>query len=77
MAKKLKTYETSLEFFDLPWRLTRSEAVLIGRAPDAEAIAAAGDMAIEHARPLAHDGFKITLLRNAVIRALQTIGGQP
>jgi xanthine dehydrogenase YagS FAD-binding subunit len=61
----------------LPWRLTRSEASLVGRAPDAQAIAAAGDMAVEHARPLAHNGFKVTLLRNAVIRALQTIGGQP
>jgi xanthine dehydrogenase YagS FAD-binding subunit len=61
----------------LPWRLTRSEAVLVGRAPDAQAIAAAGDMAVEHARPLAHNGFKIALLRNAVIRALQTIGSQP
>jgi xanthine dehydrogenase YagS FAD-binding subunit len=61
----------------LPWRLTRSEAILVGRAPDARAIAAAADMAIAHARPLTHNGFKITLLRNAVIRALQTIGGQP
>jgi xanthine dehydrogenase YagS FAD-binding subunit len=61
----------------LPWRLNRSEAVLVGRAPDAQAIAAAGDMAVEHARPLAHNGFKIALLRNAVIRALQTVGGQP
>jgi xanthine dehydrogenase YagS FAD-binding subunit len=61
----------------LPWRFTRSEAALVGRAPDARVFAAAGDMAVEHARPLAHNGFKITLLRNAVIRALQTIGGQP
>jgi xanthine dehydrogenase YagS FAD-binding subunit len=61
----------------LPWRLTRSEAVLVGRAPDAQAIVAAGDIAVEHARPLAHNGFKVALLRNAVIRALQTIGGQP
>jgi xanthine dehydrogenase YagS FAD-binding subunit len=61
----------------LPWQLTRSEASLVGRAPDAQAIAAAGDMAVEHAQPLAHNGFKVTLLRNAVIRALQTIGGQP
>jgi xanthine dehydrogenase YagS FAD-binding subunit len=61
----------------LPWRLTRSEASLVGRAPGAQAIAAAGDIAVEHARPLAHNGFKVTLLRNAVIRALQTIGGQP
>jgi hypothetical protein len=34
-------------------------------------------MAVEHARPLADNGFKIALLRNAVIRALQTLGSQP
>jgi xanthine dehydrogenase YagS FAD-binding subunit len=61
----------------LPWRLTESEAALVGRAPDVRAIAAAGDLAIADARPLAHNGFKIELLRNAVIRALQTIGGRP
>jgi len=61
----------------LPWRLTRSEALLVGRAPDAQSITAAGDMAVEQAQPLAHNGFKVALLRNAVIRALQTIGGQP
>jgi xanthine dehydrogenase YagS FAD-binding subunit len=61
----------------MPWRLMRSEAALVGRAPAVEAFAAAGDLAIEDARPLAHNGFKIELLRNAVIRALQTIGGRP
>jgi hypothetical protein len=34
-------------------------------------------MAVEHARPLADNSFKIALLRNAVIRALQTLGSQP
>ncbi len=61
----------------LPWRLERTEAALAGRALDAQSIAAAGDMAVEHARPLADNGFKIALLRNAVIRALQTLGRQP
>jgi xanthine dehydrogenase YagS FAD-binding subunit len=61
----------------MPWRLARSEAALVGRAPAAEGFAAAGDLAIEDARPLAHNGFKIELLRNAVIRALQTVGGRP
>src|SRR5450631_2954674 len=61
----------------LPWRLSRSEAALVGRAPDAQAIGVAGDLAIADAQPLAHNGFKIELLRNAVIRALQTIGGRP
>jgi xanthine dehydrogenase YagS FAD-binding subunit len=61
----------------LPWRLTGSEAALIGRVPDIKAIRAAGDLAISDARPLAHNGFKVELLRNAVIRALQTIGYHP
>jgi xanthine dehydrogenase YagS FAD-binding subunit len=60
----------------MPWRLMRSEAALVGRAPDPQAIATAGDLAIEDARPLAHNGFKIELLRNGVIRALQTVRGR-
>lgn len=60
----------------LPWRLSRSEAALIGRAPDAESFAMAGAMAAEGAQPLAHNGFKVDLLRGAVVRALETIGGE-
>ena len=60
----------------LPWRLAHSEVALVGRRPGKEAFAAAGDLAIEGAQPLAHNGFKIELLRNAIIRALQTVGGQ-
>ncbi|MBV8918187.1 FAD binding domain-containing protein [Bradyrhizobium sp.] len=59
----------------LPWRLHGSEAALVGRAPGKAAFAAAGDLAIEGATPLAKNAFKIPLLRSAVIRALQTIGG--
>jgi xanthine dehydrogenase YagS FAD-binding subunit len=61
----------------LPWRLSRSEAALIGRAPDADTMTAAADLAIENAKPLANNRFKVELLRNAVVRALQTIGGRP
>ncbi|MCC8979602.1 FAD binding domain-containing protein [Bradyrhizobium acaciae] len=60
----------------LPWRLEKSEAALIGRAPTEEAFAEAGALAIGGARPLEGNAFKIPLLRNAVIRALQTAGGQ-
>ena len=60
-----------------PWRLPSSESALIGRAvDDNEAFAAAGDLAVEGARPLAHNGFKIDLLRRAVVRALQTVRGK-
>jgi xanthine dehydrogenase YagS FAD-binding subunit len=59
----------------LPWRLSRSEAALVGRAPTEQTLLAAGELAIEGASPLEKNAFKIPLLRNAVIRALQTIGG--
>jgi xanthine dehydrogenase YagS FAD-binding subunit len=59
----------------LPWRLHGSEAALVGRAPGEEAFVAAAELAIEGARPLEKNAFKIPLLRNAIIRALQTIGG--
>ena len=57
-----------------PWRLGRSEAALLGRAADAQAFADAASLAVEGARPLRHNGFKVDLLRHAVIRALETIG---
>jgi xanthine dehydrogenase YagS FAD-binding subunit len=60
----------------LPWRLGASEAALVGRAPTEQAFVAAGELAIEGASPLEKNAFKIPLLRNAVIRALQTVGGQ-
>jgi xanthine dehydrogenase YagS FAD-binding subunit len=59
----------------LPWRLHDSEAALIGHAPNEAAFVTAGELAIEGASPLEKNAFKIPLLRNAVIRALQTIGG--
>ena len=59
----------------LPWRLRASEAALVGRAPGEGAFVTAAELAIDRARPLEKNAFKIPLLRNAVIRALQTIGG--
>ncbi|MDQ8730033.1 xanthine dehydrogenase family protein subunit M [Bradyrhizobium sp. LHD-71] len=59
----------------LPWRLRGSEAALIGRAPTEPAFLAAGEQAIEGARPLEKNTFKIPLLRNAVVRALQSVRG--
>ena len=60
----------------MPWRLAAAEAALIGRAPDAATFNEAAALAADGAKPLAQNGFKITLLRRAVLRALTTIGGQ-
>jgi xanthine dehydrogenase YagS FAD-binding subunit len=35
----------------------------------------AAELAIEGATPLEGNAFKVPLLRNAIIRALQTVGG--
>jgi len=59
----------------LPWRLHGGEAALVGRAPGDAVFVTAAELAIEGARPLESNAFKIPLLRNAIIRALQTIGG--
>ncbi|WP_309606049.1 FAD binding domain-containing protein [Phenylobacterium sp.] len=59
----------------LPWRLGASAAALVGRAPNAATFAIAADLAVEGARALAENGFKIELLRRAVLRALETVGG--
>jgi xanthine dehydrogenase YagS FAD-binding subunit len=58
-----------------PWRLASSEASLVGQAPTPAAFAAAAALAVEGAQPLAHNGFKVELLRRAVRRALETVGG--
>lgn len=58
-----------------PWRLTAAEAALAGHAPTLDVFAEAADLAVQGARPLAHNGFKIDLLRRAVARALATVGG--
>jgi len=59
----------------MPWRLPRSEAALVGRAPGPEAFAAAAEIATAGARPLAHNAFKVALLSRGIARTLSTIGG--
>jgi xanthine dehydrogenase YagS FAD-binding subunit len=58
-----------------PWRLTASEAALKGRRPEPAAFAEAAALAIQGAQPPADARFKVELLRRAVVRALETLGG--
>lgn len=58
-----------------PWRLPAGEALLVGRAPERAVFAAAAAAALEGAQPLAGNGFKVELLRRALLRALTTITG--
>jgi len=59
----------------MPWRLTASENALIGRPATEATFAEAASVATSGAKTLAHNGFKIELLRRAVARALKDIGG--
>ncbi|MGA4847107.1 FAD binding domain-containing protein [Streptomyces sp. G5(2025)] len=53
-----------------PWRAREAERVLTGGPADAEAFAAAADAELAAARPLPHNAYKVTLLRNLVVALL-------
>lgn len=54
-----------------PWRVFSAEAYLKGKVPTAEVFAEAGVMAMEGARALKDNAFKIKLAEKAVARALE------
>ena len=57
-----------------PWRRPQAEARLVGRAPSDEAFGEAADVLLQGAHPASQNGFKLTLARRAIVRALQTAG---
>jgi xanthine dehydrogenase YagS FAD-binding subunit len=54
-----------------PMRLRAVEDAVAGKAQSEETAAMAGEMAVTGAEPLAHNGYKIPLMRNLVKRALR------
>jgi xanthine dehydrogenase YagS FAD-binding subunit len=54
-----------------PWRAREAEARLRGVAPTAEAFTAAADAALQNAQLRQHNAFKVTLVRQAIVRALE------
>jgi xanthine dehydrogenase YagS FAD-binding subunit len=54
-----------------PMRLRNVEAALAGKTQSEETASMAGDMAVQGAQPLAHNGYKIPLMRNLVKRAIR------
>jgi xanthine dehydrogenase YagS FAD-binding subunit len=54
-----------------PVRLDGVEAAIAGRPRSPETAEMAGRMAVEGAQPLAHNGYKIPLMRNLVARAIR------
>ncbi|CAL9644201.1 Aldehyde oxidoreductase FAD-binding subunit PaoB [Streptomyces sp. enrichment culture] len=53
-----------------PWRAHAAERALTGAPADAETFAAAADAELAAARPLPHNGYKVTLMRNLVVAVL-------
>ena len=54
----------------IPWRVPAAEAVVIGNAPSPEMFARAADVALDGAKPLAKNGYKIELAKRLVERAM-------
>jgi len=59
----------------VPWRSNEAERALVGEALTAQTAAAAGDAAVEGARPLSQNGYKIQITKTAVERAILQAAG--
>jgi xanthine dehydrogenase YagS FAD-binding subunit len=60
----------------IPWTASAAEHSLIGKTLDEESAQKAGDAAVEGARPLSQNGYKVQLARVAVKRALLEAAGR-
>jgi xanthine dehydrogenase YagS FAD-binding subunit len=56
-----------------PVRLTRVEELVRGRPRNEETADLAGQLAVDGARPLHHNGYKVPLMRNLVKRAIRGV----
>jgi xanthine dehydrogenase YagS FAD-binding subunit len=54
-----------------PRRLRNVEAFVVGKPRTEETAKAAGELAVEGAQPLRHNGYKVPLMRNLVKRAIR------
>jgi xanthine dehydrogenase YagS FAD-binding subunit len=53
-----------------PWRPTEAEKFLIGKPANPETFQQAAEIALQGAKPLAHNGFKVELAKRAIKRAI-------
>ena len=59
----------------IPWRATAAERALAGKRIDAVTAAAAADAALEGAKPMSRNGYKVQVAKTAVKRAILQAGG--
>jgi xanthine dehydrogenase YagS FAD-binding subunit len=55
-----------------PWRSVQAEGVLTGARIEPRVFEDAAQAALQNARPLVHNGFKVELAKRAIVRALST-----
>jgi xanthine dehydrogenase YagS FAD-binding subunit len=53
-----------------PWRAANAEAFLVGKPATAATYQQAAELALQAAKPLAHNGFKVNMSKRAIQRAL-------
>ncbi len=58
---------------NVPMRAAAAEALVEGQAPDEELLRRVGAAAVQATQPLAHNGYKVPLVRNLVIQALRDL----
>lgn len=54
-----------------PWRATAAEQFLKGKTADTNSFTQAAEIALEGAKPLTHNGFKVDMTKRAIRRALK------
>ena len=59
-----------------PWRATKAEESLKGKAATTESFRAAAEAELADARPLAHNGFKIELAKRTIVAVLESLTKQ-
>lgn len=57
-----------------PWRMRAVERALVGMGLNRVAFETAAHLAVEGARPLSHNGYKVELLPRTIVRALEMAG---
>jgi xanthine dehydrogenase YagS FAD-binding subunit len=57
-----------------PWNLPKVREALVGKPLKQETFAAAAKLAVDGARPLRHNGFKVDLVQLTIVRALMNLG---
>jgi xanthine dehydrogenase YagS FAD-binding subunit len=59
----------------VPWRARAAEAALTGKKLTPEVVSAAADAAVEDARPMSQNAYKVRIARTTVHRALRAAAG--